>query len=306
MSLTTNHNTGLPRATVQLRILPLGASIVYGQKSSDGNGFRYALRNQLVDNGNPVNFVGGNHGGSMVDNECKAWPGYTIDQVAEKVEGAIPSQPNLVLLHVGTNDAIQNLDMQNAGVRLESLIDGLFETIPGVTVVASTLLPNANSQAQSNIEIYNQKIPDIIQKRQADGKQIVYVDFSSSYFSLSDLSSDGTHPTDAGYLKMAEVWDQGITAADGRGWLSLLRDDISDVVSGGSNDTCDKVPGTAIGPTQTQMGSGTDDGAYVHASTQIDGFAGFNNPSNVNFDNPFPEGVFWADIDGDGTDPTYT
>ena len=238
----------------------------------------------------------------MVDNECKAWPGYTIDQVAEKVEGAIPSQPNLVLLHVGTNDAIQNLDMQNAGVRLESLIDGLFETIPGVTVVASTLLPNANSQAQSNIEIYNQKIPDIIQKRQADGKQIVYVDFSSSYFSLSDLSSDGTHPTDAGYLKMAEVWDQGITAADGRGWLSLLRDDISDVVSGGSNDTCDKVPGTAIGPTQTQMGSGTDDGAYVHASTQIDGFAGFNNPSNVNFDNPFPEGVFWADIDGDGTD----
>jgi hypothetical protein len=50
------------------------------------------------------------------------------------------------------------------------------------------------------------------------------------------------------------------------------------------------------------MGSGTDDGPYLHSSTQIDGFAGFKNPSDVNVDNPLPEGVFWADIDGDGTD----
>jgi len=287
---------------VQLRILPLGASIVYGLKSSDGNGFRYGLRNQLVDNGNPVNFVGSNHGGSMIDNECEAWPGYTIDQVAQKAELSIPSQPNLVLLHVGTNDAVQNLDIQNAGNRLGSLIDRLFDAIPGVTVVASTLLSNANSQTQANVAIYNRKIPDVVQTRQAQGKQIVYVDFSSSYFSLSDLSSDGTHPTDAGYLKMAEVWYQGIAAADSRGWLSLLKDDISDVVSGGSNNTCDKVPGAAVGPTKTQMGSGTDDGPYVHASTQVDGFAGSKNPSDVNFDNPLPEGVFWADIDGDGID----
>lgn len=155
---------------VQLRILPLGASIVYGLKSSDGNGFRYALRNQLVDNGNPVNFIGSNHGGSMIDNECEAWPGYTINQVAEKAEVSIPSQPNLVLLHVGTNDAVQNLDIQNAGDRLRSLIDRLFDTIPGVTVVASTLLPNGNSQTQANVEIYNRKIPEVVQKRQGDGK----------------------------------------------------------------------------------------------------------------------------------------
>ena len=287
---------------VQLRILPLGASIVYGLMSSSGNGFRYALRNQLVDKGNPVRFVGSNHSGSMIDNECEAWPGYTIDQVAEKAELSIPSQPNLVLLHVGTNDAVQNLDIENAGDRLGSLIDRLFDAIPGVTVVASTLLPNGNSKTQANVEIYNRKIPDVVQMRQADGKQIVYVDFSSSYFSTSDLSSDGTHPTDAGYLKMAEVWYQGITAADGRGWLSLLGDGIPDVVPGGSNNSCDKVPGTAIGPIKTQMGSGTDDGLYVHASAQIDGFAGFKNPSGVNFDNPLPEGVFWADIDGDGID----
>jgi hypothetical protein len=58
--------------------------------------------------------------------------------------------------------------------------------------------------------------------------------------------------------------------------------------------TCDVVPGAALGPTQTQTESGSDDGAYVHVGVQIAGFAGFNNP--------LPEGVFWADIDGDGID----
>ena len=50
------------------------------------------------------------------------------------------------------------------------------------------------------------------------------------------------------------------------------------------------------------MGSGSDDGAYVHTSVYVGGFSGFNNPSTVNFNNPLPEGVFWADIDGDGVD----
>lgn len=286
---------------LQLRILPLGASIVYGEKSSDGNGFRYGLRNQLVDNGNPVNFIGSNQGGSMIDNECEAWPGYTIDQVAEKAELSIPSQPNLVLLHVGTNDAVQDLDIQNAMVRLESLIDRLFDAIPGVTIIASTLLPNTNSKTQANIDIINNQIPNLVQERQSSGKWITYVDFASSYFSLSDLS-DGTHPNDDGYLKMAEVWYQGIEVADSQGWLSTLANGVSDVVSGGSNTTCDKLPGNAIGPTQTQMSSGSDDGPYVHIGTQVDGFAGFKNPPTVNFNNPLPEGVFWADIDGDGID----
>jgi len=56
---------------VQLRILPLGASIVYGLKSSDGNGFRYGLRNQLIYGGNPVNMIGSVTTGTMADGDCE-------------------------------------------------------------------------------------------------------------------------------------------------------------------------------------------------------------------------------------------
>ena len=247
---------------VQLRILPLGASIVYGLESTDGNGFRNALRNKLISNGNPaVDFIGSNHCGTMADNECEGWPGYTVAQVATKAELSIPSQPNLVLLRVGTNDAVQNLGIQHAGDRLVNLIDRLFDAVPGVTIVASTLLPNANPKTQANVVIYNGKIPDIVKRRQADGKHIVYIDFSSSNFGLSDLSSDGTHPTDDGYLKMAEVWYQGIVAAKSRGWLPTLGHGVSNAVSGGSNNSRDTasgiVSGTTIKPMDPQMGLGT-------------------------------------------------
>ena len=49
-----------------MRILPLGASIVFGLKSTDGNGFRYELRNALVYGGNAVNMVGSHPCGTMV------------------------------------------------------------------------------------------------------------------------------------------------------------------------------------------------------------------------------------------------
>lgn len=207
-------------------------------------------------------------------------------------------------MHVGTNDCVQSIDIENAGTRLATLIDRLFDAIPGVTIIASTLLPNGNANTQANAVIYNSQIPGVVQARQAAGKKIAYVDFSSSYFSLSDIGSDGTHPTEAGYLKMAEVWYQGIQAVDSQGWLSppAAVSGVDDTVTTGAGNTCDKVPGNAIGPTQTQNGSGSDDGAYVHVGTQVSSFAGFNNPSTVNFNNSHPEGVFWADIDGDGID----
>lgn len=178
-------------AGVQLRILPLGASIVFGQTSSDGNGFRYGLRNQLIANGNPVNMIGSVSTGNMADGDCEGWPGYVITQVAAKAELSIPSRPNLVLLHVGTNDAVQGIDISNAGARIGTLIDRLFDSIPDVTIIASTLLPNGNTNTQANIKAINSQIPGLVKARQSAGRKITYVDFSSSYFSLSDIGSDG-------------------------------------------------------------------------------------------------------------------
>ncbi|OWP06709.1 GDSL-like Lipase/Acylhydrolase [Marssonina coronariae] len=203
---------------IELRILPLGASIVYGMTSPDGNGFRYALWNQLVTKGNPVDMIGSVRSGTMLDNDVEGWPGYIIDQVAAKASLSTPSQPNLVLLNAGTNDCIQNVDITNAANRLGALINTLFSSIPGVTVIASTLLPNVNNE--NCVQTVNSMIPAMIAALQEQGKKVLYVDFHSIHFSTADIGTDGTHPTEAGYQKMAAVWYQGIQTASAAGWIT--------------------------------------------------------------------------------------
>jgi hypothetical protein len=65
-----------PRAadSFTLRILPLGASITEGYKSSDGTGFRKALRAQLRHAGWSVNMVGSVTSGAMSDKVSLSHP----------------------------------------------------------------------------------------------------------------------------------------------------------------------------------------------------------------------------------------
>lgn len=67
-----------PRAAKDfyLRVLPLGASIVQGISSSDGNGFRKLLRQQLRWLGWKVNMVGTKNNGDMSDNVRDLLPSY--------------------------------------------------------------------------------------------------------------------------------------------------------------------------------------------------------------------------------------
>lgn len=51
-----------------LRVMPLGASITYGFRSTDGNGYRNHLRDRLRSEGWKVNMVGSLKAGTMYDN----------------------------------------------------------------------------------------------------------------------------------------------------------------------------------------------------------------------------------------------
>lgn len=182
--------------------MALGASIVNGQGSTDKNGFRYALRNRLIWEGNPVNMIGSQNAGNMADGSCECYPGkYAIShksssliqylrifQVRDKSTPTWASRPNLILIHVGTNDCAYGDDD-----RLGEVIDQLFNAIPEVTIIASTLLPNTDGNTQANINIYNRNIPGMVRQKQQEGKKLLYVDFSSSWFSTADLVDPYVH-----------------------------------------------------------------------------------------------------------------
>ena len=91
--------------TDPLRILCLGASITYGFHSSSGNGFRFALREKLVEQGNDVNMIGSLRAGNMSNNRVEGWRGFVIAEVAQKAELSLPEMPNVVLVFAGSKSS---------------------------------------------------------------------------------------------------------------------------------------------------------------------------------------------------------
>lgn len=264
----------LPRAGQWLRIMPLGASITDGQRG-DGqttndvshNGYRKPLRDQLRSRGYNVNMIGCVSSGQMRDRQHEGHRGFLISEVASKVSCAIDQKPNMVLINAGTNDAIRS--DQNGGAsfaqgaqgRMKTMIDDILSKSDGVTVFLSTLLPNGNANANKYVNTINEGYRNLVTSYQSAGKKVQLADMNTGWITASQLP-DGTHPDDAGYKKMAAVWDAAFQAAVKKNW-------IKDPINTGKPDDvydCDTSPASFGDATQTQRGSGADDGTYAHSS----------------------------------------
>ena len=202
-----------------IRLMPLGDSITAGFQSSDNNGYRQTLYNDIKGAGNLTDFVGSLRAGSAFDPDNEGHSGYEISQVAALLDGVLATyQPNLVTLHIGTNDMGNDDQVSTAPNRLASMIDQIIADVPGVTIVVAQLIPSGNANTQSLINTYNSQIPGIVQTRASAGKHILMV--SMSTLTTADLNADGIHPNDGGYQKMAAVWYAGVQQVIANGWVS--------------------------------------------------------------------------------------
>ncbi|KAL4923744.1 SGNH/GDSL hydrolase family protein [Aspergillus undulatus] len=208
--------------TLLFRVLPLGASITYGTASSHGNGYRKALRDLMTSAGHEVNMIGSRHGGTMKDNENEGWPGFTITQVHDKAKTQYPVRPNLVLINAGTNDCNRNQQdaIAKGAQRMENMVRDIFNNIPGATVILSGLLPNKNRDKCT--KSLNDQYGQIVERLARDGENIVFAN-TYGHFTLGDLA-DGTHPTDAGYVKLAGIWWEAVRVAIQRDFISEPHD----------------------------------------------------------------------------------
>jgi len=200
-----------------LRVMPLGDSITWGVGSSSGNGYRGPLWNQLAADGHPLDFVGTVRNGSMSDPDNEGHSGYRINEIAALADASLTRyRPNVVTLHIGTNDLIGASGADAAIAELRSLVDRITTDVPDATVLVASLVVSTNSSEEQWRGTYNQAIPQIVSDAQAAGKRVAFVDMSS--LTPADLD-DPLHPNDAGYQKMADAFHRGIRAADSAGWL---------------------------------------------------------------------------------------
>jgi lysophospholipase L1-like esterase len=202
------------------RIMPLGGSITFGSKSSDGNGYRKPLYDLLAADGYDVEMVGSRQAGSMAQNRNEGWRGFRIDQIEPKVVKSVARYlPEIITFNAGSNDCRQQHDVDTAGSRVRHLLESLWAASPRSTIILSTLVRSADEAAERAVRRVNEQILEVSEELVAAERKVVFVDMHVEALGLGDLA-DGTHPNDAGYYKMGQIWYRGIREAESRGFLA--------------------------------------------------------------------------------------
>ncbi len=106
-----------------LRIMPFGDSITVGAGSRAGDGYRARLHRDLTAAGLRVNFVGSRSSGPGPDPDHEGHSGWTMAQLSARADRWLRrARPDVVLLHVGTNDLRTDRSADRAPQRLARLL----------------------------------------------------------------------------------------------------------------------------------------------------------------------------------------
>ncbi|GAA0514716.1 lipase [Paractinoplanes deccanensis] len=197
-----------------VRVLPLGDSITEGTQVPGG--YRIGLWQRLAGAGYRVDFVGTQVNGpaALGDHDHEGHPGWRIDQIDATITGWLQAaNPRTVLLHIGTNDILQNYNVASAPSRLSTLIDRITATAPAADVFVATLIPLASSGQEAAARTFNAALPGIVQSKVNSGRRVHLVDMHAA-LTTADLI-DGIHPTAGGYDKMAAAWYAALRSVPG-------------------------------------------------------------------------------------------
>jgi lysophospholipase L1-like esterase len=205
------------------KLLALGDSITEGNGSKS---YRCHLK-ELAEQSSNVHFdyIGSRSGPECNDSgdyEHEGWGGRTAPEVIwnEKHSGSNQSlleyslaqeTPDIVLIHLGTNDLIQT-NSNNLNSTITEAIDAISDGIsmirdnnPDAIILLAKILPlYYSNSAHQRVPPFNDAILQLGDSLNTTNSPVIIVDQYSGITS-SNLY-DGVHPTPAGENKMAQKW----------------------------------------------------------------------------------------------------
>lgn len=194
-----------------LRIMPLGDSITAGHLEHHDT-YRLALWRHLRDAGCLFDVVGSQTGtehGPLSDPSAdphhEARSGWRADELGADVAGwARAQQPNVVLVHAGTNDAAIGRGADLVAGNLRRMVADLRSVDPEVTVLVAEIIP-ASWDSAGRIAGINAAVRALAAELDRAASPVVAVDMHTG-FDVALHTTDGTHPNAAGEALMADRW----------------------------------------------------------------------------------------------------
>lgn len=191
--------------------MPLGDSITQGD--SDHNTYRRPLWKSLESKGFRVDFVGSlraHHRGAPplddFDRDHEGHWGWRADEILDRIRGwVVDSQPDVILIHLGSNDVFQDQSIDSTVSDLSEIIDTVRESRPEATFLLAQIIPTTNRAANARIRELNARIPEIAASRSMPRSPVLVVDQYSG-FDAARQTYDGVHPNPDGEIHLSERW----------------------------------------------------------------------------------------------------
>lgn len=239
-----------------IKIMSIGDSITDGY-GTDGS-YRKFLYNNLTKDGYSIDMVGPNWSwGDATYNDSSTGESFTYDAahcgysgyairaysgrsgILETIQSGsylTNYTPDIVILQIGTNDVIDNHEIDSAGERLEVLADYILQNISSDSALFITTIPDlepnrsdvyswfgnyrhsadwrtnysdaeVEAHVKQQIDNYNSQVKALVESKQAAGvSNIYYGDVNSAVTDVTTQLKDGVHPNDVGYKLMGEYW----------------------------------------------------------------------------------------------------
>ncbi|MBN2010364.1 Ig-like domain-containing protein [candidate division KSB1 bacterium] len=207
--LTASHSYG------QITIMPLGDSITRGVGSTNENGYRKPLYNLLNGEtgtyGFTFDFVGSLSDGDFADTDHEGHNGYQSNQLNSEIQTYLANagHPDIVILHLGTNDINNARDLDATVADMESSIEQIGKT---TTFLLCSLVPRYDNTAlDDSTTVLNNKLKIMYYRKLNQGYDLYYVGINevfktkTNWNSSSYFDADKVHPNDGGYNLMAGV-----------------------------------------------------------------------------------------------------
>ena len=218
-----------------LVVLPLGDSITEGVPTADG--YRGQLARLLAPAGIQLRYVGSLRSPAGAH---EGWSGYTSAELLPRARAVLARQrPDVVLLHIGTNDLGLGVPVAEAAANVRALLLVIDERSraggPGarpIRVLLASIVPRnlsawggggSPAAAPSRgvrdpvrvpsltdgvdplVTAYNDRLSALAEERRRAGQPVDLVDQNAALDAEADLA-DALHPSERGYEKMARVW----------------------------------------------------------------------------------------------------
>lgn len=224
-------------AAAPVKVLPLGDSITFGcgdgcnglgcgdqcavSRPACQSGWRSGLWRLLSPNSTESlewDFVGTQENGPEdTDRHHEGHPGFKVEDVLALSDQWLQTNPDVVLLHLGTNNLGKGFQSAETALsHMSEMLDTIFGAWPDVRLLLSTLIGSSSAYAGGKHAEYNEGLKKFAQELSSSGRQIELVDMAteSGIGAMCDSENcclGGIHPNSQGYELMAKVWYSHLT-----------------------------------------------------------------------------------------------